>query len=128
MKIEHLAFNVTHPLEAARWYVSHLGMRVARKQDQPPYGHFLVDSAGAVMVEFYCNPKAVVPDYFAVEPLNLHLAFISSDIEADLARLRAAGAAAEGEMEVTPLGDRVAMLRDPWGLPIQLVQRKKSML
>ena len=44
------------------------------------------------------------------------------------ARLLAAGASAEGEALVTPTGDHVAMLRDPWGLAIQFVHRAQPMI
>jgi hypothetical protein len=31
-------------------------------------------------------------------------------------------------VRVTPAGDHLAMLRDPWGLPIQLVHRSTPMI
>jgi hypothetical protein len=40
----------------------------------------------------------------------------------------AAGATAEGEVSVTPAGDEMAMLRDPWGLPVQLIKRRVPMI
>jgi predicted enzyme related to lactoylglutathione lyase len=63
-----------------------------------------------------------------MHPLNLHLAFSSSDIEADRARLLAAGAEAFGEISVTPAGDKLAFFRGPQSVPFQLVQRKKPLI
>lgn len=44
------------------------------------------------------------------------------------ARLIAAGATPAGEIVVTPAGDELAMLRDPWGIPLQLVRRAEPMI
>ncbi len=82
MRIEHVAYMMSDPPTAAKWYCEHLGMRVARCMDKPPYTQFLAD----------------------------------------------AGATADGDIAVTPAGDRLAMLRDPWGFCAQLVERADPML
>ena len=123
MKIEHVAFNMADPLSAARWYVEHLGLTVKRRMVEPPYGHFLADDSGTVMIEIYHNPDAPVPDYHAANPLTLHLALTSSDVAADAKRLVAAGASLVGDVQHLPGGDVIAMLRDPWGFAVQLVHR-----
>jgi len=128
MKLEHTAYQVSDPRAIAEWYVRHLGMTIKRAQDAPPFGHFLADSAGATMLEFYCHPAVDVPEYRQIDPLRLHVAFTADDVAADRARLLAPGATAVGELQVTPSGDRVAMLRDPWGFAIQLVNRADPML
>ena len=53
------------------------------------------------------------------------VAFAAADVEATRARLIEAGAMPVGEVVVTPAGDRFAMLRDPWGVSLQLCQRAK---
>lgn len=128
MKIEHVAFQIQDPPAAARWYVEHLGLTVKRSQKERPHGQFLADAGDAVMLEFYNNPRVAVPDYRSIDPLVLHIAVEADDVPAVRARLIAAGASAEGDAAVTEAGDHVAMLRDPWGLPIQLVQRKVGMI
>ena len=40
----------------------------------------------------------------------------------------AAGATPAGEVTTSPVGDQLAMLRDPWGLAIQLVKRSRPMV
>jgi hypothetical protein len=42
--------------------------------------------------------------------------------------LIAADATIAGDVSITPAGDEIAMLRDPWGVPIQFVKRAKPML
>lgn len=121
MKIEHVALNVAEPVAMAQWYVEHLGLRAVVANAEPPYAHFLSDGAGA-MLEIYRNDAEPVPDYPSMPPLRLHLAFESDDPKADSARLIAAGAT---HAEDVPLDDGglIIILRDPWGLPFQLVRR-----
>ncbi len=127
MKIEHTAFNVEEPVLMARWYVEHLGMKVLRRTVDAPYAHFLTDDSGTVMIEIYGKRDSPQPNYRQMEPFQLHLAFLSDDIPTDAARLRAAGASVVAD--VHQLGeDTFAMLRDPWGLPLQLVQRATPMV
>lgn len=128
MKIEHVAFNVPDPVAAARWYVEQLGFSVKRRFVEPPYGHFLADDSGAVMVELYRRTDAPVPEYVAQHPAVLHLALVSRDVEADVRRLSAAGATLVGEIDRQASGDVLAFIRDPWGLSLQLVQRAQPMI
>jgi glyoxylase I family protein len=127
MKLEHFALNVSDPIAMAAWYQAHLGMIVVRKIDEAPFGHFLADDSGTIMFEIYNNPPSQVPAYARMNPLLLHIAFISDDPEADLARLTAAGATFADDVH-PPDGSRIITLRDPWGLAIQLCRRAKPML
>ena len=63
-----------------------------------------------------------------MNPLSLHVAFMVEDVDAVKSALIAAGATSVGDVTVTAGGDRLAMLRDPWGLPIQFVKRAEPML
>ena len=128
LQVEHLAINVADPEGMATWYGEHLGMSVARKGDPPDLMHFLADSGGRVILEIYRALPDEVPDYAAMNPLILHLAFATENTQATLETLVAAGATALGEVRVTPAGDHMAMLRDPWGLAIQLCQRAEPLI
>jgi glyoxylase I family protein len=128
VKIEHTAYQVADPVALARWYVDHLGLTVKRAQSAAPFGHFLSDDGDTVMLEFYANPRVNVPDYRAMDPLLLHIAFAADDVPATRARLISAGATAEGDVTHTEAGDVMAMLRDPWGLAVQLVRRRTPMI
>jgi glyoxylase I family protein len=128
MKIEHLALNVPDPLNMARWYVEHLGFVVKRRVMEAPWAHFLADDCGTVMMEIYGNsdlPALSLPD---VAPSALHLALVSDDVPLDVKRLTAAGASVDADVHSMDNGDMFAMLRDPWGLPIQLVKRHTPMI
>ncbi len=127
MKIEHVAFNVAEPTAMAHWYTQHLKMRVVRLSGPPWHAHFLADAANESMIEIYYNPKARVPTYAKMDPLVLHLAFAVDDVHATRERLIQAGATAEGEIDTSPLGDKLAMLRDPWGFALQFVKRATPM-
>ena len=130
MKIEHVGITVEDPIRVAEWYCRCLGFRVARGMQVSPFTHFLVDAAGAAMLEIYNNPAARVPDYAALDPLILHVAFdIGAEaIETVRDRLLANGATLYSDLAVTPAGDQLVMLRDPWGLAVQLARRKTPML
>jgi glyoxylase I family protein len=127
VNIEHVALNVADPIAMAGWYTQHLGMRVVRKVDGPPHTHFIADESGRVVLELY-RQTAPVPDYRSMHPMVVHIAFTAPDIAAERARLLASGAIADGEIATTPTGDRLAFLRDPWGVTVQLVQRAKPLL
>ena len=127
MKLEHVALQVADPVAVAEWYKAHLAMRVVRTGDPPGNARFLADAKGASVLEIYAGPLPV-PDYRAMDPLRLHVAFAPGDVTAARARLIAAGATPLGEVAVTATGDRFAMLRDPWGLALQLAQRARPLL
>ncbi len=122
MRIEHVAFNVAEPVAVAAWYCEHFDMRVLRALDDAAKTHFLVDSGGAMQVEIYNNPPKDVPDYHAMHPLQLHLAFVAPEPQKDLVRLQAAGATLVEDLHL-PDGSNLVMMKDPWGHSIQLCRR-----
>ncbi|MEX1063503.1 MAG: VOC family protein [Balneolaceae bacterium] len=127
MKIEHFAFNVEDPRGMADWCVEHLGLRIVRQKKEAPYLTFLADSSGRVMIEIYRDPADQVPDYNSMDPLIVHLAFVSEDCETDKNRLLKEGASLVAEDKLED-GSHMVMLRDPWGFPIQLWKRAAPML
>ena len=127
LNIEHFACNVSDPVAMAAWYVEHLGMRVLRRTPAAPHIHFLADASGRVVMEIYSNAADPVPDYSAMHPMRFHLAFAAPDPDHARAALVAAGATFVDE-QTQPDGSRLLMLRDPWGLPLQLCKRTTSLL
>ena len=128
MKIEHFALQVPDPVAMADWYVKHLGFTIARSGGEPSHARFMADTSGSVMLEIYLNPAAIIPDYKSTNPLLMHVAYLSENLTDDRDRLVQAGAALVDDVLTTSAGDSIAMLRDPWGVPIQLVKRAKPML
>jgi catechol 2,3-dioxygenase-like lactoylglutathione lyase family enzyme len=124
MKFEHFALNVPDTRAMAQWYIDHLGLRIARNRPDAPFTHFLSDDTGRVIFEIYSNPQAVYPDYAAAHPLCFHIAFNADDPVATKARLVAAGGS-EAYDEALPDGTVLLMMRDPWGIPLQIVKRAR---
>lgn len=128
MRIEHIALQVKDPLAVVDWYVGNLGFRVVRAAGGPARTHFLADAAGQVVLEIYNNPAAPIPDYFAMNPLVLHLAFAVENVAAAQDLLVKAGATVSSPPEILASGDELAMLRDPFGLAIQLACRRSPLV
>jgi catechol 2,3-dioxygenase-like lactoylglutathione lyase family enzyme len=127
LNLEHIACNVADPAAMAAWYVEHLGMRVVRRSPDPSQIHFLADAAGRAVIEIYRNTGDAVPDYPAMNPIRFHIAFASADPDASRAALVAAGATFVEERAL-PDGSRLLMLRDPWGMPLQVCKRPSPLL
>ncbi|HCE46300.1 MAG TPA: glyoxalase/bleomycin resistance/dioxygenase family protein [Lentisphaeria bacterium] len=128
MKIEHIGFQVAAPAAMADWYIANLNFSCRRSADEPVPVRFIADSGGKVMLEIYNNPKVEVPDYSQIDPLTLHFAYTCDDIPGTVDKLVKAGAVLISGPEMIPSGDQLAMLRDPWGLVIQLCHRKNPMV
>jgi catechol 2,3-dioxygenase-like lactoylglutathione lyase family enzyme len=122
MHFEHAALNVPDPRAMAEWYVTHCGAHIVSARDEPPYTRFLADATGRVILEIYANPEAPIPNYETQHPLVLHFAFAVENIDGERDRLLDAGAELFSE-ETLDNGSRLVMLRDPWGIPLQLVKR-----
>lgn len=127
IQVEHVAWQVQDPAAVAAWYGENFGFTILRKFDNPAQAHFLADAAGRVVLEIYNNSKVAVPDYGVMDPLLLHIAFRTDDPAAVRDRLLQAGASLVDDLFVTSAGDELIMLRDPWGFPVQLVQRKEPL-
>lgn len=127
MKFEHFAINVPNPKAMSHWYEKHLGLRVKKKMAEPPYMTFLADDSGTVMLELYSNPKGETLEFGKLHPLAVHLALVSENPAADKTRLIKAGAE-EISDDTLPDGSHLVMLRDPWGICLQLCKRAVPML
>jgi glyoxylase I family protein len=123
MKFEHFALNVPDARAQSKWWVQNLGLTVARSREDAPFTHFLADETGRVIVEFYTNPSAPIPEYGKMHQLVLHVAFVAKDARAERTRLEKAGATFL--VEETPDGSSLVMMRDPWGVALQFCQRSR---
>ena len=109
----------------AEWYVKHCKMKIVIQVDGPPHTRFLTDTEGRTAIEIYSNLSAATPDYANQHPLIYHHAFAVDDLDGEKARLMEAGATFVEEVNLDS-GARLIMLRDPWGIPLQLVRRPKA--
>ena len=127
MEVEHIGFRVSQPISMAEWYVKNFGFQ-AKKQngDDNGGGAFILDKGGKVLLEIFADPKmkAFQPDKESL--LTVHLAFASEDIDQDIKRLEKAGAGFVEKNTNENTGDKIALMLDPWGYPIQIAQRRNK--
>ena len=128
IRLEHIALNVKDPAAMARWYSENLRMKIIRKGPPPINGRFVSDEQENMMLELYTNPAGAIPDYRSMNPFVFHICFMVDDVEGICRELVAAGATLVTETATTEDGDEIAMLRDPWGVPIQFLRRAEPML
>lgn len=125
MIFEHFAINVNNIDARIAWYVSHIELKVVSAQKEPPFMTFLADSGGRVIMELYYRADEEITNFRVQHQLTFHVAFVSENAQADKERLVAEGASYVEEMKKDD-GSHLIMLRDPWGLPLQLCQRTKK--
>ena len=121
---EHIALNVIDRERAEKWYVDNLGLAIVRSL--PGGACFLADPTGRVVFELYANPAQASLDFGPLHPLTFHIAFVVSNPSKEAARLTAAGAQVVEDLK-TVNGDMMIMLRDPFGMGLQLMKRKDPM-
>jgi len=122
MIFEHFALNVTDVDAVVAWYTEFVGLKVVNAQIEPPFMTFLADSSGRVILELYHRPDEDITDFTQQHFLTFHLAFVSEHAEDDKDRLMGEGATFVEEVHKED-GSHLIMLRDPWGMPLQLCQR-----
>ena len=121
---EHIGINVEEPRAMADWYCRHLSMTIVKDTGG---ALFIADQSGHGVLEIYNNPSADIPDYANTDPLIFHIAFVSKDVDADEAKLIEAGATKYKETIIED-GNMISILRDPWGLAIQLAKRAEPFM
>jgi glyoxylase I family protein len=126
MIFEHFALNIEHPVEMAKWYVDNFDMKIVRSIDKPPFTHFIADKTGRVVLEIYANPSAKFHDG-KKHPLEFHFAFMVDDPQSLKEKLLKAGSMLEDDLKLDD-GSNLIMLRDPFGVCVQLCKRRKPMM
>jgi uncharacterized glyoxalase superfamily protein PhnB len=121
----HAGLNVADRDACAQWYVNNLNLSIVRSV--PGNMIFLADPNGRVVLEIYSNPAAPVLAFDGIHFLSLHLAFLVEDPAKKADELIAAGAAVAEDYKITDAGDRMIMLRDPYGVCVQLIKRQEPM-
>ena len=121
MKLEHVAFDVPDPEKLIAWWCEHLGFRRSK-----PGSAFILDDSGIMGLEIYRTGETpAAPDYAKLNAMTVHVAFVSENVKADADRLVAAGATLE-TLKLEDPAFHMAILRDPWGVAIQLCRRTNS--
>jgi glyoxylase I family protein len=127
MIFEHFALNVSSPVEMAKWYVDNLEMKIVRSIEKSPFTRFLADKTGRIVLEIYSNNSAKIPDYKSANPLEFHFAFMVEDTTSLKNKLLKVGATLEEDLKLDD-GSNLVMLRDPFGVPVQLCKRGNPMM
>jgi catechol 2,3-dioxygenase-like lactoylglutathione lyase family enzyme len=122
---EHVAYNYRNVDEVVDWYVANLGLKILKRAGSAA---FLGDADGRVFLEVYTNETVPFLNDSAPAPLSLHTAFVVDDAAAARDHLLTAGAKLAEDVRTTPAGDTLCMLTDPWGIGLQVLQRRQSML
>lgn len=122
IQFEHFALNVEQPHEIADWYVRTLGCQVLFKMDTEPHTVFLADANGRVFWELYRNRKARMTNVCHSDPLVFHLAVAVDNLDETKSNVLEAGGAFVEEVR-TDSGSVLLMMRDPWGIALQLCSR-----
>ncbi len=122
MVFEHFALNIKEVNAVVDWYVSNLHLTVVSAQKEAPFMTFLADTTGRVVMELYYRPDEHSTNFVNQHPLTFHVAFVSENAQLDRERLEKVGASFFEEVKKED-GSHLVMLRDPWGMPLQLCQR-----
>ncbi|MFP4431499.1 MAG: VOC family protein [Spirochaetota bacterium] len=118
---EHLALNVRGQKAVEDWYREHLGFAVVRRYSAG--ASFLADSTGRIVFELYSRDDVPYFDGEGTHSLTVHIAYECDDVEGTAKDLLSAGATEDIPLTTSPDGDVVIMLRDPFGITIQLIDR-----
>ena len=122
--LEHVAIVVPDRDRTVAWWTKHLGFKVVFSRTAG--STFMADESGCVSFEIYGPQKECpVPDYAKMPILQFHLGFYSDDVDADVRRLTAAGAVLVARETVRGLEG--ATLRDPSGIPFQVMKRDRPL-
>jgi glyoxylase I family protein len=127
MTFEHFALNVEEPVKMAEWYVNNCGMKIVRSMDEYPFTRFIADMSGQVVMELYKNTNAKFLDLKSSHPLEFHFALKVENAEEIKQKLIKAGATLEDDLKLED-GSHLVMLRDPFGVPLQLCKRGKPLV
>lgn len=127
MNIEHIALNIKNPQQMAAWYRDNLGFKILQSMDISPFAHFILDASGHIMLEIFKLPNKKIPNYKSLDPAIFHIGFSVDNIEKTLNHLTKRGATVVEKLITNSAGNKVAMLKDPWGLSIQLIKRVKKL-
>ena len=124
--INHVHIRAADPHASAAWYTEHFGAKVLGAREVMP-GTITVsmDAGGPVRLNISSKPEGT-PDHTAVAELNRlgleHFGFDVEDIEADMARLEAAGVRVVLPITEVPGGTLLSYIEGPDNVLIELVQ------
>jgi catechol 2,3-dioxygenase-like lactoylglutathione lyase family enzyme len=129
-RINHIHLKASDPRKTAEWYVRAFGFTIQSDEVRVFGDRFIrcqsEDGGMAVNISAERTGETLGPGDFRAHYGLEHFGFDSRDIEADIRRLEALGATLlEGPIQV-PNGPRIAFLRAPDDVRVELIEAKKS--
>jgi catechol 2,3-dioxygenase-like lactoylglutathione lyase family enzyme len=122
MKIEHIGIMVPKPISAGNWYNKHLGLAVIRQLGSDEEGvTFLRDNETDTVIELAKLSEIPDFDFNELDPLHLHIAIECDDPAGLSSELEKAGASIIGESARAEAANERILVKDPWGITIQLI-------
>ena len=122
MKFEHYAPNNPVSVAVADWYAKNCRTRIVKAIEVELYTRFLADETGRVVLGIYSNRAVEMPDYARMDSLEYHWASAVDDPKGEKARLQEAGARSEESIQPSE-GTKLILMRDPFGMALQLCKR-----
>ena len=127
MKLEHIGLIIEHPISTAEWWVANLGFEWIRKLGTDDGGAaFITDQQGTV-IEFAKLEEVPSLDLNGLKFIQLHFAIECDDTVREAERLVKLGAVMVGESPRNVYPNEKLIIRDPWGICIQLINRQDKL-
>ena len=122
--IHHVALICRDYARSRAFYVDLLGLEVIAETWRAARGSWKLDLAvpGGGQIELFSFPDPPARPSRPEACGLRHLAFATDDLEAEIARLEAAGLAVEPVRTDTLTGRRFTFFADPDGLPLELYE------
>jgi lactoylglutathione lyase len=129
-RINHIHIKAPAPRKTAEWYEKAFAFKIISDETRVFGDRFIrcltEDGGMAVTISGARTHEKLGPGDASPHHGLEHIAFDTEDLEADIARLRELGAELqEGPIQV-PNGPRVAFLRVPDDVRVELVERPKA--
>ena len=121
--LDHLALVTTDAARAAKFYTEVLGFKETGRLELGHTGTIYFVSLGDVQIELFGTGDASAPVGAADSTGFKHLAMLVDDLEAECARLKAAGVTFTTEPTVINDHLRIAFFLDPEGNALELMQK-----
>ena len=129
-RINHIHLKAPDPRKTAEWYVGAFNFKIVGDETRVFGDRFIrctsEDGALAVNISGARKNETLGPGDAAAHHGLEHFGFDSENLEADIARLEKLGARLlEGPIQ-NPNGPRIAFLKAPDDVRVELVERKKA--
>jgi hypothetical protein len=120
IRLKYFALNVSDKMTVAQWYHNTLGFDISQhKNDNSVY---VSDPGNDFSFRFFSD-LAQKTDYHNLSFDACHVALESDSIRFFEKKILAAGGKYNTPPRYNLIGDAVVDMRDPWGIPIQLIYR-----